>query len=207
MKSTVCTPATWVTRGAQVCGRAYTHTFRWGTWLWFGVWIDSADFLTLTGLGGADASWFHYRSGGKRNASVIRHATVFVRCRSREQKSKFLVSWKCLPHRSFCIVGEPTLPFLISFFLSWFRKMCSRTILRKSAKKPLSQSQSGAPSSREVINAAVLRLQRLGNRGWTTSKHALCSRLPLSRLESRTIQACRYPPSSCVPTPSFPLLL
>ena len=119
---------------------------------------------------------------------------------------EFLFSWKCLPHRSFCIVGEPTLPSLISF-LSWFREKCSHTILRKSARKPLCQSQSGAPSSREVIIDAVLRLQRLGSRAWTTSKHALCSWLPLSRLESHTIQACPYPPSSCEPTLFLPLLL
>ena len=112
----VCTPATWVTRGAQVCGRAFTHTFRWGPWLWFGVWIDSADFLTFTGLGGADASWFHNRSGGKRKASVIWRVTVFCPMSITWAEVEFLFSWKCLPHRSFCIVGELTLPSLISFF-------------------------------------------------------------------------------------------
>ena len=142
----------------------------------------------------------------KRNASVIFYVTVFVRCRSREQKSSscFLES-AC--HTGLSASSESQLCLPLFFFLSWFRKKCSRTILRKSSKKPLCQSQSDAPSSREVIIDAVLRMRRLRNRTWTTSKHALCSRWPLSRLESHTIQTCRYPPSSCEPTLFLPLLL
>ena len=56
-------------------------------------------------------------------------------------EAEFLFSWKCLPHRSFCIVGEPTLPSLIIFKLvsrkvfpydSW--KVCKKATLSVSVR-------------------------------------------------------------------------
>ena len=157
------------------------------------MWIDSADFLTLTGLKGADPSWFHYRSGGKRNASVIWHTTVFVRCWSREQKSSscFLES-AC--HTGLSASSESQLCLPLFLFLSWFREKCSHTILRKSAKKPLCQSQSGAPSSREVIIDAVFAFATTRKaHGRPRSMHcALGCRFPRTRVT--------HHPSMSIPT-------
>ena len=119
----VCMPANWVTRGGQVCGCPFTHTFRWGTWLWFGVWIDSADFLiwlvsevlmpadfTTDLAANGMPAWF----GTPQFLSDVDHVS----------RSRVPVFLKVLATQVFLHRRRANFAFPYFFFLSWFRKKC-----------------------------------------------------------------------------------
>ena len=67
---------------------------------------------------------------------------------------EFLFSWKCLPHRSFCIVGEPTLPSLISFF-----KLISKKSVPAGFLESLQRSHSVSLSLVRRVPAKLLSTQ------------------------------------------------
>ena len=100
---------------------------------------------------------------------------------------EFLFSWKCLPHRSFCIVGEPTLPSLISFF-----KLISRKVFPIRFLESLQKRHSVSLSPVRRVPAKLLSTQ-----------FCVCNGSEVARGRPRSMHCalgCRFHDSSHAPS-------